>query len=41
MPIHTRHNGYNHAVPSDITPASLYLQRRAWLQHMATGVAGQ
>jgi sulfoxide reductase catalytic subunit YedY len=37
---HTRHTGYQHAVPSEITPAHVYLQRRAWLQHLATGVAG-
>jgi methionine sulfoxide reductase catalytic subunit len=35
----SRH-GFVHPVPSEITPRSVYLQRRAWLQGMATGAGG-
>ena len=40
MLIKTSRNGFNHAVASDITPLQTYLQRRAMLRHLATGVAG-
>jgi sulfoxide reductase catalytic subunit YedY len=43
-----RHNAYNassdsgftHPVSSEITPSSVYLQRRDWLKQMAAGAAG-
>ena len=40
MLIKTSRNGFNDAVASDITPLQTYLQRRAMLRHLATGVAG-
>jgi sulfoxide reductase catalytic subunit YedY len=33
-------SGFQHPVPSDITPRSAYLQRREWLRRVAAGVAG-
>ncbi len=33
-------SGFQHPVPSDITPESVYLQRRALLRQVATGSAG-
>ena len=35
-----RFHSHNHPVPSEITPQQAYLQRRAWLRWMASGVAG-
>ena len=32
--------GFVHPLSSEITPQAMYLQRRQWLQHVATGVAG-
>ena len=32
--------GFVHPISSEITPPSVYYQRREWLQHMAAGVAG-
>ena len=32
--------GFVHPVPSEITPARLYHERRAWLQRLAAGGAG-
>jgi len=32
--------GFNHRVPSEITPESVYSDRRAWLARCATGAAG-
>ena len=32
--------GYEHAVPSDITPQAVYEGRRTWLKGMAAGAAG-
>ena len=33
-------SGFVHPHSHEITPQAVYAQRRAWLQHMATGVAG-
>ena len=33
-------SGFTHAVGSEITPRDVYLRRRDWLQHLATGAAG-
>ena len=33
-------SGFTHALSREITPESIYTERRAWLMHMATGVAG-
>jgi sulfoxide reductase catalytic subunit YedY len=33
-------SGFNHAVPSDITPRAVYEQRRRWLLALAAGAAG-
>ncbi|MDO8372854.1 MAG: protein-methionine-sulfoxide reductase catalytic subunit MsrP, partial [Polaromonas sp.] len=40
MLIKTDHSGFDHAVPSDITPAGVYQQRRNLIKLMATGAAG-
>ncbi|MFO1192145.1 MAG: protein-methionine-sulfoxide reductase catalytic subunit MsrP [Rhodoferax sp.] len=40
MLIKTQRDGFHHDRPSEITPAGVYLQRRAVMQHLATGVAG-
>ena len=40
MLIRTANDGFNHPVPSDITPRSAYLQRRAVLRQMAAGAGG-
>ncbi len=40
MLIRTDTDGFNHPTPSDITPRTAYLQRRAWLQRMAAGAGG-
>ncbi|MEY2685090.1 MAG: hypothetical protein RJA09_2234, partial [Pseudomonadota bacterium] len=40
MPSHPQRHGFNHPIASDITPQSAYLNRRALIQGMATGVAG-
>ena len=40
MLIHSRDNGFNHPVSSDITPRSAYEGRRDMLKLMAGGVAG-
>ena len=40
MLIKTHSNGFNHAVPSEITPASAYRSRRDLMKLMATGAAG-
>jgi methionine sulfoxide reductase catalytic subunit len=34
------HDGFDHPVPSEITPYRVYQGRRAWLQQMAAGGAG-
>ena len=33
-------SGFTHGLSHEITPVSLYNERREWLKHMATGVAG-
>ncbi len=38
--IKTNRQGFDHAVPSEITPRAVALDRRAWLQHAATGALG-
>lgn len=40
MLIKTNANGFDHAVPSEITPQSVYAGRRDLIKLMATGVAG-
>jgi sulfoxide reductase catalytic subunit YedY len=40
MLIRTQNQGYDHAISSEITPASLYQGRRDWLRLMAAGAAG-
>ncbi len=40
MLIKTDHSGFNHALPSDITPQGVYQQRRNLIKLMATGAAG-
>jgi sulfoxide reductase catalytic subunit YedY len=40
MLIKTDHSGFNHALPSDITPPGVYQQRRELIKLMATGAAG-
>ncbi|MDI1338395.1 protein-methionine-sulfoxide reductase catalytic subunit MsrP [Polaromonas sp.] len=40
MLIKTDHRGFDHAVPSDITPQGVYQQRRDLIKLMATGAAG-
>ncbi len=40
MLIRTDTDGFNHPTPSDITPRTAYLQRRAWLQQVAAGAGG-
>jgi sulfoxide reductase catalytic subunit YedY len=40
MLIKTDHRGFDHTVPSDITPQGVYQQRRDLIKLMATGAAG-
>lgn len=40
MLIKTQHNGFNHALPSDITPRATYEGRRDLLKWLANGAAG-
>ena len=40
MIIRTAGNGFQHPHPNDITPPSVYLGRRAWMQQMALGAGG-
>ena len=40
MIIKTQRDGFLHGVPSEITPAGVYQQRRTLMKHLATGVAG-
>jgi sulfoxide reductase catalytic subunit YedY len=40
MLIKSNANGFNHAIPSEITPASAYQSRRDLMKLMATGAAG-
>jgi sulfoxide reductase catalytic subunit YedY len=40
MLIKTDHSGFDHAIPSDITPQGVYHQRRNLIKLMATGAAG-
>ena len=40
MLIHSRQTGFNHPVPSEITPRGIYEDRRALLRLMAGGAAG-
>ena len=40
MLIKTNSSGFNHAIPSDITSATTYQNRRALMKLMATGAAG-
>ena len=40
MIIKTQRDGFAHGVPSEITPAGVYQQRRVMIKHLATGVAG-
>lgn len=39
-PLVWRDRGFDHPVPSEITPAALYHGRRQWLQQAAAGLAG-
>ena len=38
--IRTSRQGFDHAVPSEITPQAMYLQRRDWLRQAALGLGG-
>ena len=40
MIIKTQRDGFIHGVPSEITPAAVYQQRRTVIRHLASGVAG-
>ena len=40
MIIKTQRDGFQHAVPSEITPLQAYQHRRTMIKHLATGVAG-
>jgi sulfoxide reductase catalytic subunit YedY len=40
MLIRTHRHGFDHANSSEITPSSVYLDRRAWLKQLAGGAAG-
>jgi sulfoxide reductase catalytic subunit YedY len=40
MIIKTQRDGFSHTATSEITPIGVYQQRRVWMQHLATGVAG-
>jgi sulfoxide reductase catalytic subunit YedY len=40
MPHLRRDRGFDHPVPSEITPRAVYEDRRAWLQTLAAGAAG-
>jgi methionine sulfoxide reductase catalytic subunit len=40
MIIRTSDSGFQHPVPSEITPRSAYLSRRAWMQQLAIGAGG-
>lgn len=40
MLIHSHAQGFVHPLSSEITPLSLYQQRRDWLRHIAGGAAG-
>jgi len=40
MWVRRSNRGFEHPIPSDITSQDAYLKRRAWLQQLATGVAG-
>ena len=40
MLIKTGRDGFNHPIPSDITPRAIYQDRRALLKLMASGAAG-
>ena len=40
MPHLRRDRGFEHPVPSEITPRAVYQDRRAWLQTLAAGAAG-
>ncbi len=40
MFIRTHRDGFQHPVPSEITPQAAYLDRRAWLQRLALGAGG-
>ncbi|WP_119964457.1 protein-methionine-sulfoxide reductase catalytic subunit MsrP [Simplicispira lacusdiani] len=40
MPIPSRHRGFLHPIPSEITPRAVYEERRALLRLMAAGAAG-
>ena len=40
MPIPSRHSGFLHPVPSEITPRAVYEERRGLLRLMAAGAAG-
>ena len=41
MLIKTNASGFNHPVPSDITPQGIYQGRRDLIKLMATGAAGR
>ena len=40
MLIRTRETGFEHPLPSELTPLATYLGRRAWLQRLALGAGG-
>ena len=40
MLLRTHDDGHWHPTPSEITPQSIYLQRRQWMARMAAGAAG-
>lgn len=40
MFVRNHHSGFQHPISSEITPASVYLRRREWLQGLAVGASG-
>ena len=40
MIIHTHSSGFNHGIPSEITPEAVYHSRRDLIRQLATGSAG-
>jgi len=40
MIIHTQHTGFQHGIPSEITPEAVYQSRRELIRHLAAGSAG-
>ena len=40
MPQQVQNQGFNHPIPSEITPRAAYLGRRRWMQQLAAGALG-